>query len=142
MEGFSKYFRNTIIPLCLAIAAFLVAQYFLGYACPLLKFTGFSCPGCGLTRAWRSFLTGDIKQAMYWHPLFLLPVPAVIIMLMEGRIPGKIYTVIMSLIAAVFIIVYIKRMAEGDPVMEHDFHNGLIWQRSVQIGDFIKELFD
>ncbi|MBR2187697.1 MAG: DUF2752 domain-containing protein [Lachnospiraceae bacterium] len=115
-----------------------MVQYFIGYACPLLKYTGFSCPGCGLTRAWRCFLTGNLKQALYWHPLFLLPVPTVIIMLMEDRIPGKIYTVIMSLIAAVFIIVYIMRMAAGDPVLEHDFHNGLIWQRFVQIRDFIK----
>ena len=138
MEGFGKFFKNRMIPLCLALTAFLIVQYFIGYACPLLKYTGFSCPGCGLTRAWRSFLTGNLKQALYWHPLFLLPVPTVIIMLMEDRIPGKIYTVIMSLIAAIFIIVYIVRMAAGDPVLEHDFHNGQIWRFFMRIKDLVK----
>ncbi len=123
-----KKIKNTIIPLCLAFAAFWIFQYFIGYHCPVRLITGFSCPGCGLTRAWRSVFHGDLKQAFYWHPLFLLPIPLVLIMAFEDMIPRKIFLTLMSLIAGIFIAVYIYRMAVSHPAMDRDFHNGLFYR--------------
>lgn len=32
--------------------------------------SGIPCPGCGMTRAFLSLLSGDVTQAFYWHPLW------------------------------------------------------------------------
>ena len=39
--------------------------------CPIYRWFGFPCPGCGLTRAWLYFLAGDWYSAFEQHPLFL-----------------------------------------------------------------------
>ncbi|MBM6917218.1 MULTISPECIES: DUF2752 domain-containing protein [Intestinimonas] len=44
------------------------------WGCPLRRLTGISCPGCGLTRAWLSFLKGQWNLAISYH-LFFLPTP-------------------------------------------------------------------
>ncbi len=38
--------------------------------CLFHNITGFPCPGCGMTRAFLRFFSGDIKGALYYHPLF------------------------------------------------------------------------
>ena len=42
----------------------------ISFGCPIKKILGISCPGCGLTRAYKSLMHGNIKQAFYYHPLF------------------------------------------------------------------------
>ncbi|MGI9055686.1 MAG: DUF2752 domain-containing protein [Pyrinomonadaceae bacterium] len=41
-------------------------------ACPLLKMTGFACPGCGLTRGFHALFHGDFLTALGFNAL--LPV--------------------------------------------------------------------
>lgn len=38
-------------------------------SCLFHKFTGWDCPGCGLTRAVLSFFAGDVSLSFYFHPL-------------------------------------------------------------------------
>lgn len=45
--------------------------------CPLYKFTGIHCPGCGLTRAFHALFHGDILTALHYNAL--LPIFAFII---------------------------------------------------------------
>lgn len=40
--------------------------------CPIYEFLGISCPLCGTTRAWVSFLAGEISTAFRYHPFFLI----------------------------------------------------------------------
>lgn len=55
-----------------AVAAFggyfLVGRKFLYSLCPSVVFTGFPCPGCGLTRATVSILKGRFADAWYLNP--------------------------------------------------------------------------
>ncbi|MDE6839940.1 MAG: DUF2752 domain-containing protein [Oscillospiraceae bacterium] len=44
------------------------------FGCPIYRWSGLMCPGCGLTRAWLCFLCGDWGQAVQYHLLFL-PTP-------------------------------------------------------------------
>jgi hypothetical protein len=45
----------------------------------------FPCPGCGLTRAYRSLSKGDLKRAFYWHPLYWMPPLAAGVFLVSTR---------------------------------------------------------
>ena len=134
--------KNVILPLFLAFLAFLLFQYFIVYDCPLRTLTGFSCPCCGMTRAWRCFLRGDIYGALYWHPLFLIPLPAVLLLLFKDKIPKKIYDISMGILLSLLIIVYIYRMAVSSPALNRDFREGLIWRRFQILSDLIRNLFN
>lgn len=37
--------------------------------CPLYKFTGILCPGCGLTRGFHALLHGDVLSALHFNAL-------------------------------------------------------------------------
>jgi hypothetical protein len=57
-----------------ALAALVVAG--LPWRCPMLALTGLPCPTCGLTRATRLALRGDLAGATRMHPLWFVVVPA------------------------------------------------------------------
>ncbi len=40
--------------------------------CPLLKLTGFACPGCGLTRGFHALFHGDVVTALDFNALLPL----------------------------------------------------------------------
>ena len=46
----------------------LIINAIFGTVCPMVIFTGFSCPGCGMTRAVGYFFTGHLLQSMQYHP--------------------------------------------------------------------------
>ncbi len=54
-------------------AGFLFSLLFLQcvWGCPIFRLFHLKCPGCGLTRAWLSFLSGDLHSALEQHALFL-----------------------------------------------------------------------
>jgi hypothetical protein len=39
------------------------------WSCPFLSWTGFHCPGCGLTRSMFAFFSMDLQTCFYFHPL-------------------------------------------------------------------------
>lgn len=39
--------------------------------CTFHRLTGYYCPGCGGTRAFRALLQGRIRESLYYHPLIL-----------------------------------------------------------------------
>ena len=60
--------------------------------CPLLRFTGFACPGCGLTRGFHALLHGDVVTALDFNaliPLFALIVGYVVASLLSLAIRGR-----------------------------------------------------
>lgn len=95
------------------------------------------CPGCGLTRAWISFIKGNISEAFYWHPLFLMiPVLAILILLyFKGSFIKYRRYILLSIVTIVglYFIVYIVRMIILFPSVEpldynsHSFINRLIY---------------
>lgn len=46
-----------------------------GIPCLYYIFTGFYCPGCGVTRMSVSLLRLDFKSAFYYHPVLLCSLP-------------------------------------------------------------------
>jgi uncharacterized membrane protein YwzB len=54
------------------IALFCVILIGACFGCPIYELSGICCPLCGTTRAWIHFLSGEIKTAFRYHPLFLI----------------------------------------------------------------------
>lgn len=44
-------------------------------ACPIHKFLGIDCPGCGATRALAALLHGQVAEAIHLNALFVLLLP-------------------------------------------------------------------
>lgn len=61
-------------------------------ACPFRKLTGFTCPGCGSTRALHRLIHGDVVAAFQFNPLFTLALPLLVYVLLrytDAAIRGK-----------------------------------------------------
>ena len=71
METTKKRELRSVLDLAASTALLVVLNRLFG--CPIRLVTGVSCAGCGMTRAWLSVLRLDLRQAFYYHPLFLLP---------------------------------------------------------------------
>ncbi|MDD6214141.1 MAG: DUF2752 domain-containing protein [Firmicutes bacterium] len=70
--------------------------------CQIYRVTGVPCPTCGMTRAYKALLCGDIRNAFLMHPLFWLPP---VFLVPRFRTRRWIFVA-----ACVFLAVYIIRM--------------------------------
>jgi hypothetical protein len=61
--------------LALVLGALGVAVWSDFPLCPMAGTFGVPCPGCGLTRATLALLQGDVRAALYFHPLVGLMAP-------------------------------------------------------------------
>lgn len=81
-------FAETLNPRLLAIISWLILAVAAVYLfifepgksgffllCPFRTLTGFTCPGCGSTRAMHALVHGDIGPAFQFNPLFILSLP-------------------------------------------------------------------
>ena len=112
-----------------AVVVLYVVLENLGITCPIKFFTGISCAGCGMSRAWLSVLRLDMAGAFRYHPLFLLPPVVLVVILLKSKINIKIYKIFMFTIVAAFVIVYMYRMiwGEGDIVVFKP-EDSIIWR--------------
>ena len=77
-----NWLRNLLLLCALGLGAWL--------GCPIYELTGITCPLCGTTRAWLSFLGGDFMGALRFHPLFLLiPVWFLGVILWDGPLKKR-----------------------------------------------------
>ncbi len=117
-----KPLRKSVKLILFALAAGLLLVLF--YCCPFRLFFGVSCPGCGMTRAFLAACTADFEKAFSLHPLvpFLLPIGMYVwLSLFHGmRVPVRQQTVYLLFIFTAFILVYVVRMMNGDPVLLFD----------------------
>lgn len=124
-----KGLSRTAITAGLTIFILYVALHFVGIGCPIKFITGVSCAGCGMTRAWLALLHFDFSSAFFFHPLFFLPPIALIVFFLRKKMNMAIYTSIMLTFAAVFIIIYIIRLADAnDQVVVFHPQDGLFFR--------------
>lgn len=78
--------------------------------CYVKESIGMPCAGCGMTRAYRQLLTGDIMGAFYYHPLFFIPPLTLCLLLLVflERITVPVY--IWIAIIVVFVGTYFIRL--------------------------------
>lgn len=94
----------------LIIGVFYFFIELLGVTCPIKFLTGISCAGCGMSRAWLSLLRQDVSAAFAYHPLFWLPVPGAVLLLLWRRLPKRAARVCMGVICGLFCVVYLVRL--------------------------------
>jgi len=81
--------------------------------CLVKRTIGIPCMTCGMTRAFENLFMLNIKEAFYFHPLFLLvPFIGLVFLLQETMFFGKFYhsKLFWGIILLAFIVVYIIRM--------------------------------
>ena len=123
---FRKY--GAVFATVAAVAMLYLIFHLVGIGCPIKFFTGVSCAGCGMTRAWMRVLHLDFLGAWNYHPLYwTVPVGAAAFLL-KKRYPtaGK---VILGVIIALFVVVYIARMLDPDcTIVVFEPHNSLFYR--------------
>lgn len=68
----------------------LVSLNLPSWECPIFRWSGIPCPGCGLTRALILLMQGDLRAALHFHafaPVFLL---AIVALILAALLPGSI----------------------------------------------------
>ena len=67
MNKLIKDIKNNLIVIIFIIIYFALTKIIFGYSCIFRILFHIKCPGCGLTRAFKSLLKGDIIKAMHYN---------------------------------------------------------------------------
>ena len=92
-----------------AVAALYLVLFWVGITCPIKWFTGVSCPGCGMSRAWFRVLHLDLSGAWAFHPLFWSAPFLLAAFLLRYRFP-MVWKVTLTIGVVLFFLVYFLRM--------------------------------
>lgn len=134
-EGNMKKRKNFLF-FAAAVGILYAIFHILNIGCPIKFFTGISCAGCGMTRAWQSLLMMDIKKAFYYHPLVLIPFVYVPLFLFRDKIGAKYFGYITKFLISIFMAVYFIRLfSPRNTVITADIKNGFIFR-------VLKKFFD
>lgn len=114
--GESKKIRIKSFPFSALFTVVLLyaAMQSVGITCPIKYLTGVSCAGCGMTRAYLSFLCLNLSEAIYYHPLFFLPPIFLLVYIRREKIGENIYHTVLFLMVFAFLAVYLYRMLDND----------------------------
>ena len=105
------YRHKTHLGACIAVIAFYAVLIAVGATCPIKYVTGFSCPGCGMTRAMGALLRLDVSAALEFHPLSLiLPPVAVGMLYTHATRRARAFSALLYGTAAALVAVYLYRL--------------------------------
>ena len=108
-----------------SLAVVIIIYAFMG--CPIKFFTGISCPGCGMTRAWLMAFKLDLAAAFSYHPLFLLGPVLILAIYLYEKTNRKLYLVVLILLMILFFMVYFIRLFDpNDQVVTFDVQKSVL----------------
>lgn len=126
-ENFKKKFISKIKILLLVCISYYIVTWFTG--CPIKYFTGISCPGCGMTRAWIAVLHLDFAKAFTCHPLFPTVPLIILAFFFDDWIDFKKYRWAVILLAILFLLVYLIRIIWfPDDIVSFSPETGFFWR--------------
>lgn len=116
------------------ITGFYLLMEMAGITCPILFLTGVSCAGCGMSRAWLSVCRADWRGAFCYHPLFWLPIPAVLLLLNKKNMPRRWFVFMGIAIIALFLAVWaVRMMSPGDEIVVFCPERGILYRIGMKI---------
>lgn len=109
-ETMLSVLKTTVVTaVIIAFAALVLSILHIG--CPIKFFTGLSCPGCGMFRAWTAALTLQPLVALAYHPLFwCVPIALVAAAFLQAGKYKKACTAIIVVLLALIIAVWLARL--------------------------------
>ena len=90
MQRIHKKKKKRMIIYSLLCLILLMIQCILG--CPIYRFLHIHCLGCGLTRAWLHFFSGDWHSAFQYHPFFWFAPLFIFLFAWRDSFPQKVRT--------------------------------------------------
>ena len=73
--------KRFILVFCLLVLYLVTGNYFDIYIpCPIKELTGLYCPGCGITRMFKSLLELDFYAAFRYNPLLFIMLPFALVL--------------------------------------------------------------
>ena len=129
IKAFIKKYENLLICILIYVLFLMILEFMFDNTCVFKILTGYSCPGCGLTRAFISFFKMDFRLAFSYHPLFLLSLPLFycVFKSLNGNKDVKI-NIAIFLIVILFIIIYLIRFKTKCNFLSFDFTQGLFYK--------------
>lgn len=110
----------------LFVAALLA--WYLTIGCPIKWITGVSCPGCGMTRAFFSFIRGNFKEAWHFHPLIFFFPLAIIPYFLRKKLSKKEKYIIIFIFVLAFTVVFFVRLFGKSDIVCADSANSVIYR--------------
>ncbi|SCJ94834.1 Protein of uncharacterised function (DUF2752) [uncultured Clostridium sp.] len=107
MKNNKRIIFIVLISIMLWIILLRLFSNLTGTICLIRGIIGIPCPACGITRAIKSLIRLNIKDALYYNPLFLMPFIFMVVLIFKR----KYIKVTAKVCAITFIIVYIFRMS-------------------------------
>ena len=107
------------------------------WKCPILFFLGIPCPGCGTTRACKSLLHFQIKEAFIYNPVFPLIIilflyavhRSVLVEKWRDKWNHKLEIIMVIVLVSIIMGVYVYRLVrQNDPVMQLELEKGLLYK--------------
>lgn len=119
MTKFLKDLNDNKIAIIIIAIYLITMELIFGITCPFRILFHIDCPGCGLTRAFISFFTGNISKAFHYNYSFIFWLISIILFIIDRYIkPFKIKIVLFSFIITclITIIRYILIIAFKNPI--------------------------
>lgn len=99
-----------------------VNAYFTTTLCLIRGSMGIPCPACGLTRAYKQLLSGNVVEAFNAHPLFLLPIIMLLLVLFKRLdIVLKYKYVILGLVLTVYLYRMVVYFPHTYPMIYNEY---------------------
>jgi len=116
----AKRIKKLIFITALLMILFTLAELGL-YKCPSRFLFGAPCPLCGITRAFKALVKGDLPLSFYYHPLWPLFAAAVTLYCLYScdviKLKKSTINIISACLCALFILCFIIRHIQHSPVV-------------------------
>ena len=113
----------------LTVLLYIAFMTITGIGCPIRWFTGISCPGCGMSRAFISLLRLDFAAAFRYHPMIyplLIFFPYYFLGSEKTPRRRKLKKFFLAVVIIMFFFVWIFRIFHEDSVVRIDPANGVM----------------
>ncbi|MBR4287738.1 MAG: DUF2752 domain-containing protein [Clostridia bacterium] len=134
-EKIKRIFKKYWLPVAVII---LISPFYFTLGCPFRFFGGFSCFGCGMSRAAEALLHFDFLTAFQMHPLIYIMPIAVVLFLVRNKLPERLKNILVAAFCISFVGVYFFRLFSGSEIVFIDLKSGFVYRCIEHVINLIK----